>query len=64
MILEKKKRGGGGGGGYPVAFGPTAVVRAPRTWGVYKPMQQYHWLLKKKRGVSEGIQLPLILLWL
>ena len=42
MVLEKKKKN-------PVAFGPTAVVRVPRTWGVYKPLQRCHWFLKKKK---------------
>ena len=61
-FLKKKKKNFGG---CPVAFGPTAVVRAPRAWGVYKPLQRCHWFLKKKKkkkswGVSGGIQLPLI----
>ena len=27
---------------------PTAVVRAPRAWGVYKPKQRGSWLLQKR----------------
>ena len=46
VVLEKKKKKFGG---CPVAFGPTAVVRAPRAWGVYKPLQRCHWFLKKKK---------------
>ena len=58
---KKKKKKLGGVGGYSVTFDSTAVVRAPRTWGVYKPLQWYHWFLEKKNwGVSGGIQLPLI----
>ena len=50
---EKKvtfKRGKGWGA---IAFDPFAVVRAPRTWGVYKPLHRGHWLLRKKVG-AEG----------
>ena len=46
---KKKKKKLGGVGGYSVTFDSTAVVRAPRTWGVYKPLQWYHWFLKKKK---------------
>ena len=48
-LVPEKKKNLGGVGGYSVTFDSTAVVRAPRTWGVYKPLQRYHWFLKKKK---------------
>ena len=54
-LVPEKKKNLGGVGGYSVTFDSTAVVRAPRTWGVYKPLQRYHWFLKKKKKKVGGV---------